>query len=153
MTTDTTPALDVETPVDLQQVNAALAQRCEALEIQLAAALRALESRIDREAVVRHVGPDSHRVPIQRQDHDVLVDIADLLTRQTATLEHIRAALGQTSEDRTSVKIETGAKRELKPTVHVYAGDTDQAANTWLVEEAIRLHQLTQAYCTENSGS
>jgi hypothetical protein len=89
----------------------------------------------------------------QRSDHDILIDIADLLTRQMAVLEHIRVALGQTSEDRTSVKIETGAKRELKPTVHVYAGDTDQPANTWLVEEAIRLHGLTQAYCDEGSTS
>lgn len=93
---------------------------------------------------------ESKRVQI-RSDHAVLVSLAQLAEEILAELHHIRVTLGSSSEDRTSVKIETGSKRELKATVHVYAGDTDQAANTWLVQEAIRVHGLTQAYCDEGS--
>ena len=94
--------------------------------------------------------PEGQRIPI-RTDHDVLVSIAELLEENLAIAKHALARLSEASEDRTSVKIETGAKRELKAVVHVYAGDTDQAANTWLVEETIRLHQLAQAYCDEGA--
>lgn len=98
--------------------------------------------------------------PETRSAHQVLESVCQLLEENLATNRHVlselrdlNARIGYLSEagDRTSVKIETGAKRELKPTVHVYAGDTDQAANAWLVEEAIRLHGLTQAYCDEGS--
>lgn len=97
-------------------------------------------------------GIGSRLVPVERSDHAVLVSMAQLLEETLAVQRHILAKLGQASEDRSSVKVETGAKRELKPTVHVYAGDTDGDANTWLVEESLRLHALAQTYCDTENG-
>lgn len=48
--------------------------------------------------------------PVMRTDHEVLVDIADLLTRSLAQLEHIRHLLEQPTEARSSAEVKTSPR-------------------------------------------
>jgi hypothetical protein len=47
---------------------------------------------------------------LSRTEREILIDIADLLVKQTAVLEHIRVALGQSAERRSSVEIKTSTR-------------------------------------------
>lgn len=133
MTTDTTPAVDVETPVDFEQVNAALVQRNADLEdhnvnleLQLAAAQRALRSRIEQDGA-RQVG---RRVPIRTAEmvsESLLVSVEAILTE----LKRSNSAAREGAVS--SVAIEDMAKGPPKITTKLYLGspliheDVDEA--------------------------
>jgi hypothetical protein len=77
---------------------------------------------------------------VQRDTHDLLVSIAQLLTEQLAELRHIRAALAA-SGSVSSVQLEQGAK-EVRVTVKSYADSDVESAGTAALEEFGRLFRL-----------
>lgn len=87
----------------------AWAERCGQAEVRAEAAERALHALL---AELGHPTADTRRVPIQRADHDVLSDIANMLGRQIALLEHIsgKLATNSSSDSRSSATVKTSAR-------------------------------------------
>jgi hypothetical protein len=85
----------------------AWAERCGQAEVRAEAAEHALHALL---VELGHPTADTRRVPIQRADHDVLGDIAEMLGRTIGLLEHISGKLATSSDSRSSVEIKTSTR-------------------------------------------
>lgn len=69
----------------------------------------------------------------ERTERDLLISMCQLLEENLAELKHLRAAVGMSSDSRSSVEITVDSKATVKPTVKVYA-DSDPTAACGLAQ-------------------